>query len=391
MQATPESWRGRIALMVAHCAGMIDLVALPVWVGALIGRYGFSPPQAGGLATLFLMGAVCSSLIFAPRFNKVDARLMAVIGFAIAAVAFFAASLTSTFASMAICHGIAGASVGCALSFTHGTIAQSVHPHRLFAIVGFALGIFAIFFLGATPNLIVAFGGAALFRTFATVMTVAAVAAALAFPRATKLLDEDIVDEIAHIKPAVWFGIAGISCMALTQSMMFSFLERIGIDRGFGREAVTGVLIAIGFVSLIPAPLAAFLENRLPPNAVLMTGPIVQALVALAIALSGSFPGYAIPAALFAPVMIFTHTFGFGVLAKLDPTSRALAGTPAMLMIGAAIGPILGGLLVQAFGYPALGIAAIVISILAFTLFAKLRSATGSVSGASAMARPVRG
>ena len=43
MTVTTETWRGRIALMVAHCAGMVDLVALPVWVGALIERYRFSP------------------------------------------------------------------------------------------------------------------------------------------------------------------------------------------------------------------------------------------------------------------------------------------------------------------------------------------------------------
>jgi predicted MFS family arabinose efflux permease len=378
MQASTESWRGRIALMVAHCAGMIDLVALPVWVGALIANYGFSPQQAGGLATLFLLGAVATSLVFAPRFNRIDARLMTIVGFLGAAAAFFVASLSSGFAAMALCHIVAGASVGCALSFTHGTIAHSNHPHRLFAIVGLSLGVFAIVFLGATPNLIVAFDGPALFRTFTVIMAVAAVAAFLAFPKATKRLDEDIVAEVTHLKPAVWFGIAGVSCMALTQAMMFSFLERIGIDRGFGRDAVTGVLIALGFVSLIPAPLAALLEKRLPPNAVLMTGPIVQALIAIAIALSSTLPGYAIPAALFAPVMIFTHTFAFGVLSKLDPTSRALAGTPAMLMIGAAVGPILGGVLVQAFGYQALGVAAAVIAAIAFTLFAKVHAQAAS-------------
>jgi MFS family permease len=78
MRPSTESWRGRVALMIGHCAGMIDLVAIPVWVGALIGRYGFSPQQAGGLATLFLLGAVASSLVFAPHFNRIDARLMAV-------------------------------------------------------------------------------------------------------------------------------------------------------------------------------------------------------------------------------------------------------------------------------------------------------------------------
>lgn len=372
MRGDTESWSGRGALMVAHCAGMVDLVALPVWVGALIGRYQFSPPQAGALATLFLVGAVVSSLVLAPRFNRIDARLMAIVGFAIAAVAFYFASLSSGFAAMALCHFVAGAAVGCALSFTHGTIAHSGHPHRLFAVVGFALGVFAIVFLGATPNLIVAFGGPALFQTFSGVMLVAAFASLAGFPRATGSRDKNIIEPATDLNPQVWFGVAGVSCMALTQAMMFSFVERIGLDQGFSREAVTGVLIALGFVNLFPAPLAGVLEKRVSPGAVLKAGPIAQALVAVAIAFSASLPGYAIPTALFAAVMIFTHTFAFGVLAKLDPSSRALAGTPAMLMTGSAIGPILGGVLVQTFGYHALGIAAIIIAAVAFTLFSKV-------------------
>ena len=55
-----DSRRGSGALMVAHCAGMVDLVALPVWIGTLVARYGFDPQQAGGLATLFLFGAVAA-------------------------------------------------------------------------------------------------------------------------------------------------------------------------------------------------------------------------------------------------------------------------------------------------------------------------------------------
>jgi len=53
---------GTVALMVAHCAGMVDLVALPVWVGTLIGAYRLDPQKAGLLATLFLAGAVLSSV-----------------------------------------------------------------------------------------------------------------------------------------------------------------------------------------------------------------------------------------------------------------------------------------------------------------------------------------
>ena len=374
MRTSTESWPGRVALMVAHCAGMVDLVALPVWVGALIAQYHFSPPQAGGLATLFLVGAVVSSLFFAPRFNRIDARTAAIGGFAAACLAFLGAAFVSDFGSLAVLHVVAGLSVGCALSFTHGTIAHSAHPHRLFAIVGMALGVFAIVFLGATPNLIAAFGGPVLFRTFGVIMALAALAAVASFPTATRRMNEDIVDEVTHLRPAVWYGVAGVSCMALTQAMMFSFLERIGIDRGFGREAVTGVLIALGFVNLFPAPLAALLEKRVSPNAVLLVGPVVQAAIASAIAFSGGFAGYAAPAVFFAAVMIFTHTFAFGLLSKLDPTARALAATPAMLMVGAAIGPILGGALVQGFGYRGLGVAAIVIAAIAVSLFSRVHA-----------------
>lgn len=259
---------------------------------------------------------------------------------------------------------------------THGTIAHSSNPHRLFAIVNAAVGVFAILFLGATPNLIAVFGGKALFFVFSGVMAVAAIASAIAFPTITarSAHGEDVIDEVTHLKPAVWFGIVGVSCMALVQAMMFSFLQHIGIDHGFGTEAVTGVLIALGFVNLIPAPLAAYLETRVSPRIVLAIGPVLQALIVIAITFSSSFLGFAIPALFFAGVMIFTHTFAFGVLARLDQTARALAGTPAMLMVGAAIGPILGGALVKGFGYGSLGVAAVIIDACALLLFARVHA-----------------
>lgn len=380
MPSTTESWSGRLSLMVAHCAGMVDLVALPVWVGALIAQYKFAPQQAGGLATLFLTGAVLSSLFFAPRLNRMNARLSVVGGFALAATAFFAAIWVASFPMLAVLHALAGASAACGLSFTHGTIARSANPHRLFAIVGMSLGIFAIVFLGATPNLIAAFGGRALFAVFSAIMAVAAIVAAISFPAAVAR-DDSLMADVTRLPRAVWFGVAGVSCMALTQAMMFSFVERIGIDRGFGTEAVTGVLIALGLVNLLPAPLAAVLERKLSARTVVLAGPICQAIIAVAITFGSGFFVYAIPTALFAAVMIFTHTFAFGLLSRLDPTARALAGTPAMLMIGAAVGPILGGTLVQSFGYQALGLGAIVISAIAVLLFSKVFAASAGVAG----------
>jgi predicted MFS family arabinose efflux permease len=155
--------------------------------------------------------------------------------------------------------------------------------------------------------------------------------------------------------------------------MTFSLVERIGVQRGFGLNAVTGVLITLGFVNLFPAPLAALLERRWSANTVVLVGPIAQAALALVSTHAVSFAPYAAASALFVAVMIFTHTFAFGLVARLDPTSRALAATPAMLMVGAAARPVLAGTFVKTLGYGSIGFAAVFIAVLAVVNFYRAR------------------
>jgi predicted MFS family arabinose efflux permease len=49
-----------------------------------------------------------------------------------------------------------------------------------------------------------------------------------------------------------------------------------------------------------------------------------------------------------------------------------MAATPAMVMIGAAIGPVLGGTLIQSFGYASLGLAALALGSVAVLCFSRL-------------------
>ncbi|MBA4340575.1 MAG: MFS transporter [Methylibium sp.] len=375
-----ESAPGRAVLMAAHCAGMIDLVTLPVWVGTLMSTYHFDPQQAGALVTLFLAGAVAASLFFAPRFHRMSGRPMATLGYGVAALAFFGLALVDDFGAMAVLHAIAGLAAGCGLSFTHGTIGRSANPHRLFAMAGLALGVFAIPMLGGLPALVAAVGGAAMFRVFAVVMAVAAVLAALAFPVPHAPATSAPGATGTRLSPATWRVMAGVACMALVQAMLFSFVERVGTER-FGAAAVASMLIALGFVTLLPAPLAALLQRRMAPQHVLLVGPALQVLIAVVITQSAIFVPYAAATVLLPCVMIFSHTFAFGAIARLDPTGRAVAATPAMIMVGAAIGPVLGGTLVKAGGYAPLAIAAAVVATIAIGCFlALLRPQQASAS-----------
>ena len=366
-----NSWGSKISLVMGHMAGMIDQPALPIWVGILISGYGFAPAQAGGLATLFLLGVVVSSVVLSPFFHRMPGRWIPAIGFGVSAAAFAAMIGVHDFGPLAIGHFIAGFATGLALSFTHGTMGRTANPHRIFAMGGLMLGIFAVVFLGGSPSVIAKFGPPTIFTLFAIIMAIACVVAIFLFPGVS--VNEDVVADTTKFSKRAWLVIFGIMLMALNQAMIFSFLERMGADRGLDRETIQGVLIALGLIAITPAALAALLEKRLSAIKVGIGGAIVQGVLAVTISGSSGFWPYAIGAAFFPFVMLFTHTFIFGHLARIEPTGRAVAATPAMIMSGSTIAPLFGGVLVQAIGYPALGVAAIVFSLVAAALYAASR------------------
>lgn len=392
---TTENKRGIFALMAAHCAGMLDLVALPVWVGTLVSHYQFDPQQAGGLATLFLIGASLASVVLAPRFNKFNAKWAAVAGFGLAALAFVLATKTTAFAVLAILHLLGGLATGTALSFTHGTIGRAANPHRVFAWASLAVGIFGIAFLGSTPGLIARHGGPTLFWAFTAVMALAAIVGALFFPRPrlpVTLAETHAAGSLPPLSRPVWFSIVAIALLCMTQAMTLSFFERIGMERGFGRASVTLALVIYGLVTLLPGPLAGLLEKRIAATTVICTVPVLQAVFAMVVTHTGSFALFAAAGALMAFTIIFTHTFAFGLLARLDPSGRAVAGTPAMLMVGAAIAPFIGGTLVKFVGFESIGYAAIVLVAIELLLFnltrLHLAGQAQAGSAASTMAFP---
>lgn len=363
------SW---LALIVSHMCGMIDLAALPVWVGTLIAGFSFQPAQAGGLATLFLAGVVLCSLVLAPKFHKINGRWIAPAGYWISAVSFVAMTQTDAFGPLAVLHAIAGVGTGLGISFTHGTMGHTSNPHRIFALGSLGLGIMAVLYLGITPQLISNIGPVMLFWVFAVVMGAAAVITTLFFPNA--VTTEDTGATRSKFTAKVWFVILGIMGMSLNNAMILSFAERVGVDHGFGSDRVQMALITMGIIAILPAILAAFLQNRVAPMKVGVFAAIIHGALAFGIMTSPGFPMFMAPLIFFPFIMIFAHTFVFGHLAEIEPTGRAVAGTPAMVMTGSAIGPLLGGIIVQTVGYTVLGLVAVGIAVISMILFARSKN-----------------
>lgn len=364
-----ESRNGIAALIIGHCAGLMDITALPIWVGiVLIGQLALDPQRAGFLLTLFLGSVVLSSLYFAPRLNRLNRKRMAPAAYALAGLAFATMpGISGSYALLASAHIVAGLAVGCGLSMVHGTMGGTTNPHRTAAIAFTTLSLVSVLFMAILPPLVGKVGPNAFFYTMAGLMFTAALAGLLAFPD---------VRAVAHgrlprtrLPARAWFGIAGVSLLMVTHSMVFGFVERVGAWHGFSAAQITTVLVVSGFVNLILVALSGMLERHLPAAGVVIAGPLIQATAAVAVTQLGGYGVYMVAASILIAVVTFTHVFAFGVLARLDPSGRVVAATPVMVMTGSSIGPLLGGVLAQHIGYGSLGWAAVVLGLLSATGF----------------------
>jgi MFS family permease len=172
-----------IVLALANVAGLIDLVALPLWIGTLVQHGGLDYEHAGITVTLFLLGVVAASLWCAPRFERLPRRACAIGGYALSAACFLLAPQVTGWSALLALHLLAGIGTGSGLSMAHGAMGRAVNPHRLFAYAGTALRVFAVLLYALVPMLMARAGASSLFFVVGGMMACAA-AAAVAFPGA---------------------------------------------------------------------------------------------------------------------------------------------------------------------------------------------------------------
>jgi predicted MFS family arabinose efflux permease len=360
MAISTESLAGRGALIVGHAAGMLDLVAAPVWVGVLVQFRHLSPLQAGLLMTVYTAGIFLTSITLAPRFTRLPQRPIAIAGFFLGALAFVAIIMLDGFAALVPAHFVAGIGAGSALSMVHGTISRSARPHRLFAIANLGVAIFSIaFFVGVPaavprdPNVV--------FFVLGGLLTLAGIAAAAAFPSAFAAGPAVASPAaaagtgVSPYKLAVVLAFAGVTLMSIGQSNIYPFVERIGAWREFSPQSIANMLAISGILNLLAPIVAAVLENIVPRVATICVALLIHAVLTITASSSATFAPYAVAGSLLIFMTLFSHTFMFGLIAKIDPSGRTASSTPAMITLGAMMGPALGGAVAQYVGFYAIG------------------------------------
>jgi predicted MFS family arabinose efflux permease len=356
--------------------------------------YKFDPQLAGGIVTAYLVGTLVSNAILSRRFGSLPEKAIAVIGFAVPAIAFvtmtFVPEVTflSNATALVILHFIGGAGAGAGLVIVHGVIGRSANPHRLFATVNFGVSLWAVLFFATMARFLPSMGVNAVFLICAVMAGVAAIGALIAFPgpgasaRPNAATKDQANATVAASSVILALCFIGVVCLQTSEAMTFSFVERIGDFRGFAPDSIKTMLIASSFLPLVAPVLAGLMQSKLPALNVAICGLIFHGLLSATVSNSTGFMPYAIAASMMISTVIFTHCFIFGLLAKLDPSGRTNAATPSMLMIGTAIGPVVGGTVAKFIGYESVGTTACATAFIGAVCFLAVRQKLRAASAA---------
>jgi predicted MFS family arabinose efflux permease len=304
-----------------------------------------------------------------------------VAGYFVAALAFFGLTyapfglVANPLVELGALHLIGGLGVGAGLSCVHGTIARSVNPHRTFAIVNLGVGVFAVLFFALTPPFMARIGVNAVFYAVLGLVSCATILSALAFPtpraRVVTPAKSTTKSQVAtQIAMALAIGFVGVVLLQTAQAITNSFAAATGSFRGFSAESV-GLMFAVnGFISLFAPIFAGLLEKKLRAAQVAVAVLLIHGLCSITLTSTTNFYLYSAGFIAMIFATIFGHTFIFGLFAKFDPSGRMNASTPSMLMLGTAIGPIVGGVVVQHWGFPAMGLTSAAVAFCGAACFA---------------------
>lgn len=347
------------------CAGLVSaggallLNILPLLFGALSERYGFGENQLGSLAMAMNLGFGVLGLASLLWIRRISWRLISLLSSALVVAALLCMLGDPSYETLLMVMALAGAGTGALYALAMTIFGDSAQPERAF---GFKLGMETI--PGAVLLMILpvavapVWGYQGMLVTLAISMVLMGVVPLPWVPRRSQRVAEVSSGPVA---PAASQGSRLIVWLSLIASLVFltgimsvwAFLELMGKKTGLSSDTI-GTVLAVGFIinaggGFIASSIGLKAGRFLP--VAIITGAEVVGLAVLG--QFSSLTTFVIGAMCVLFSISFVLAYTFGVMAEFDLSGKLVALGALCLSIGAAVGPAVGGLLIETYGYGA--------------------------------------
>lgn len=334
-----------LAVFFTFIAGGLTAGVSPLVVGSFVDDLGFTETAAGSLITLELIAMCVAAMMLANIVSRASRRKWAYIGAVITIVGQFASIFFTDFQTLTAVRIVAGLGEGICFATASAAAAGAVEPDRLFAQVICCEMIFWGILLALLPSVILPYGCSGLFWTL-TILTV------MATPGMAWLPDPDIKQtskqkgSTPHMKTGITAMIA-FAVISITQNAVWSLSERIGLKTGLHLKTVGMILGIATIAGIAGSGLAAWLGIRWGRRWPLYLGIGVTTVAMVMICAVYEPVNFTASQVLWGVAYAFATPYIMGVAASLDSLGRWTATASGVMMGASALGPVIGGMLVD--------------------------------------------
>ena len=329
--------------------------------------FSLTESSAGFFVSAEFIALAFTAFITAPFLGRLSLRTTCYIAGVVAILChFLSASVTdyTLLLSLRICAGIAE---GIVLAIANAVIASTPDPDRSYAILNtwnVASGVFLLVLITVAPMVL------PIAKNYTLVFVLIALSCLAMLPLTKHIPKKIGMVENHHIPTNIKISggllIAGMLIWGSPSASIWALMFGLGERTTLSSEMVGLVVAAAALGGLVGGTIAARLggqDGRLKP---LIYGFIVHSIIAILISQQTNGTFFMILAPLAIACVYFLLPYFLGVAAYLDPRGALPATVAGMFLLTGATGPVLGGYLLEVWGFQAIGWSVTIGAIIAF-------------------------
>ncbi|MFF1831074.1 hypothetical protein [Paenarthrobacter sp. NPDC058040] len=367
----PQSVRSTLIPVVAYSLIFTLLFfipnLLPIYTGILIDIGGLGPEQAGAVNSTYLGSMTVATISATFLVSRIPPRTLAFAAILLQAVGFGIPLLLGGGEAVFLGMAVAGLGNGALFAVTNASGALEKHPVLVFG-AGMVLTNVAS---AALPTPLYAAVGA--FGLSGLFITPLAVIPLILF--SLLVLPRKVVTEVAGTErqlrrttsksnvTAVLL-LAGIFLSGLFTMVYYAYSDRLLVRAGFQMDAIALIFTVIYLTASLGGVVAMMMARW--PKHLAVNLVVITSLLVLSVVLTTVFEGptgVVIGANVAGALSMLTMAIQPALAAQLDLTGRLSAAASGALIASMALGPIIGGWILESFGFRGITILTIVLGV----------------------------
>lgn len=360
-QYLPDNW-GLVfsAFAAAYGVGILNLLALPYLISAIMNDLKLDAAQAGFLMSAEFVFTMLASLVVAPAMGRAPRRTLALGGALVVIVANLISASTTDIYWLAAIRCIAGIGAGLCLACGNASVASAKDPDQ-------AAGHMNFLFVGLMAIIMIVYADAMGSNGLSGLYYAIAATNALMLLLIVFMPQKAIVHANAHhfehgSNHQNLFSVTAVCMMAamfffsMRDTMGWAFVEQVGVSVGYSGEELGKLFSLQSFIGLLGPLAAAVIGKRFGMSTPVIIGILTTGAVSLGYVLGESSKEmYTIAVMMISTTYFYALAYLTALAAQLDREGRIAAASGAFLTLGIAVGPAFTGLLAESGGFTLVG------------------------------------